>query len=92
MNKKVKGILIDLGLLLIWAFCLMMFLYFGFGTIYKTRIVAVLLLLLNIPIIWGTIIMSIIEKKTIGHRIMSKKHVKNLRSSHFEKNPIIERK
>ena len=73
MDKKTKGFLIDFGILSIWGVILLLFLYFGYGHIFKTRLVAVIILILNIPICWGTIIMSILGKKTIGHRIISKK-------------------
>lgn len=74
MSKKILGVLIDLGIIFIYTICIFLFIYFGYNHIYKSKIIASIILLLSIPVCWGTIIMSILGKKTIGHRIMSKKH------------------
>lgn len=73
MNKKTKGIIIDIMLLVIYGFILMFgiyVLYDNFPTL--SRLVAMLLIFISIPITWGTAILSFMGKKTIGHRLADK--------------------
>ena len=75
MSKKTKGLLIDLLLLFVYCIIIiMLFIYFGFDCVYKTRIIPTLLLLFSMLICWGTIIFSVRGKNTIGHRIMNKEN------------------
>ena len=76
MSNKNKAILIDFGLLLIYGVLLFCFLYFGYGHIYTKRIVGTILILISIPVCWGTVIMSCIGKNTLGHRIVDGKNAK----------------
>ena len=73
MNKKTKGIIIDIMLLVIYGFILV----FGIYVLYDnfpmlSRLVAMLLIFISIPITWGTAILSFMGKKTIGHRLADK--------------------
>ena len=73
MNKKTKGIIIDIMLLVIYGLLLMFgiyVLYDNFPTL--SRLVAMLLIFISIPITWGTAILSFMGKKTIGHRVADK--------------------
>ena len=72
MNNKTKGILIDIIILFIYGWFLFAFLQFGYGHIFHTRLGAIIIIILNIPICWGTLLMSFMGKKTIGHRIENK--------------------
>lgn len=74
MNKKTKGIIIDIMLLVIFGLILM----FGIYVLYDkfptlSRLVAMLIIFVNIPVVWGTAILSFMGKRTIGHRIADKK-------------------
>ena len=74
MNKKAKGIIIDIIILFIYGFFLMFgiyVLYDNFPTL--SRLVAMLLIFISIPITWGTAILSFMGKKTIGHRLADNK-------------------
>ena len=73
MNKKTKGIIIDVMLLVIYGLLLMFgiyVLYDNFPTL--SRLVAMLLIFICIPITWGTAILSFMGKKTIGHILAEK--------------------
>ena len=72
MDNKTKGILIDIIILFIYGWFLFAFLQFGYGHIFHTRLGAIIIIILNIPICWGTLLMSFMGKKTIGHRIENK--------------------
>ena len=74
MKNKGKGIIIDLIFLLIYIVIIFLFIYFGFDNIYKSRLVPTLLVLLSIPIFWGTIIASIMGKNTLGNKIINRKN------------------
>ena len=72
-NDKVKAIIIDFTILLLLGIVLM----FGIYVLYNVfpslpRLVAVLIIILMIPLFWGTIICSILGKKTIGNKITNK--------------------
>lgn len=73
MNKKNKAIIVDVMILVIYV-CLLMFgiyvLYYIFPTL--SRLIAMLIIFVNIPIVWGTTILSFMGKKTIGHRLIRK--------------------
>lgn len=80
MNKKTKGIIIDIMLLVIYGIILV----FGIYVLYDkfptlSRLVAMLIIFVNIPVVWGTAILSFMGKRTIGHRLADKKliHSKN---------------
>lgn len=73
MDKNSKAFLIDFGILIVYAILIYCFLYFGYGHIYTKRFVSAIIILVNIPICWGTIILSAMGKNTIGHRIVNKK-------------------
>lgn len=80
MNKKSKGVIIDIIILMIYGFLLM----FGIYVLYDkfptlSRLVAMLIIFVNIPVVWGTAILSFMGKRTIGHRLADKKliHSKN---------------
>lgn len=70
---KMKALMIDFAILLILGLILM----FGIYALYNIfpslpRLVAVLIIILIIPLFWGTIICSILGKKTIGNKITNK--------------------
>ncbi len=72
MNKT-KAIIIDFTILIVSA----IFLVLAFYIIYELfptlpRLVLFLVILALIPIYWGTAILSIMGKNTIGHRIINK--------------------
>jgi hypothetical protein len=74
MNKNSKGVIIDIIILIIYGFLLM----FGIYVLYDifptlSRLIAMLIIFVNIPIVWGTAILSFMGKKTIGHRLTDKK-------------------
>lgn len=73
MSDKTKGIILDLIILAIYGVFLFLFLYYGYRYIYKSRVIGTFIILLNIPICWGTLICSLLGKKTIGHRIIRKR-------------------
>lgn len=80
MNKKTKGIIIDIMLLVIYGIILV----FGIYVLYDifptlSRLIAMLIIFVNIPVVWGTAILSFMGKRTIGHRLADKKliHSKN---------------
>lgn len=72
MNSKDKAFLIDFTLLFIYGIFIFCLLYFGYGYIYTRRVIAFLIILISIPLCWGTAIMSIMGKNTLGHRIVNK--------------------
>lgn len=74
MNKNSKGVIIDIIILIIYEFLLM----FGIYVLYDifptlSRLIAMLIIFVNIPVVWGTAILSFMGKRTIGHRIADKK-------------------
>ncbi|MDD6224322.1 MAG: hypothetical protein PUB18_04905 [bacterium] len=72
-NNNAKAIIIDFILLFLLGFVLMIGIYVLYSLFPNLqRIIAILLLLLMIPICWGTIICSILGKQTIGNRIVNK--------------------
>ena len=73
MNKKNKAILVDVIILVIYV-CLLMFGIYVLYDIFPTlsRLIAMLIIFVNIPIVWGTAILSFMGKKTIGHRLIRK--------------------
>lgn len=74
MNKKSKGVIIDIIILIIYGFLLMFGIYILYDIFPKlSRLVAMLIIFVNIPVVWGTAILSFMEKKTIGHRLANKK-------------------
>lgn len=71
--NKIKAILIDFTMLIISAIILIVIfhlIYDLFPTL--PRLVFFLVILALIPIYWGTAILSIMGKNTIGHRITNK--------------------
>lgn len=74
MNKNSKGVIIDIIILIIYGFLLMLGIYVLYD-IFPTlsRLIAMLIIFVNIPIVWGTTILSFMGKKTIGHRLANKK-------------------
>lgn len=73
MNKKNKAIIVDVMILVIYV-CLLMFGIYVLYDIFPTlsRLIAMLIIFVNIPIVWGTTILSFMGKKTIGHRLIRK--------------------
>lgn len=73
MNKKNKAIIVDVMILVIYV-CLLMFGIYVLYDIFPTlsRLIAMLIIFVNIPIVWGTAILSFMGKKTIGHRLIRK--------------------
>lgn len=73
MNKKNKAIIVDIMILVIYV-CLLMFGIYVLYDIFPTlsRLIAMLIIFVNIPIVWGTAILSFMGKKTIGHRLIRK--------------------
>lgn len=73
MNKKNKAIMVDVMILVIYV-CLLMFGIYVLYDIFPTlsRLIAMLIIFVNIPIVWGTAILSFMGKKTIGHRLIRK--------------------
>lgn len=73
MNKKNKAIIVDVIILVIYV-CLLMFGIYVLYDIFPTlsRLIAMLIIFVNIPIVWGTAILSFMGKKTIGHRLIRK--------------------
>lgn len=75
MKEKTKAIIIDLAILCVYGLVLMITLYYIYEKIPSlSRLVAMLVIFINIPIIWGSLICSITHKKTLGHIIISKIH------------------
>ena len=73
MSKKTKGVIIDIMILIIYGFLLMFgiyVLYDNFPTL--SRLIAMLLICISVPITWGTAILSFTGKRTIGHRLVNK--------------------
>ena len=76
MSVKSKGIIVDIMILIIYGFLLMFgiyVLYDNFPTL--SRLVAMLLIFISIPITWGTVILSFMGKKTIGHFLAKKNKI-----------------
>ena len=72
-NIKVKAFVIDFSILLLLGFLLMIGIYFLYNVFPSfSRLIAVLIILFMIPLFWGTIICSILGKKTIGNRMIEK--------------------
>lgn len=73
MNKKNKAIIVDVMILVIYV-CILMFGIYVLYDIFPTlsRLIAMLIIFVNIPIVWGTAILSFMGKKTIGHRLIRK--------------------
>lgn len=73
MNKKNKAIIVDVMILVIYV-CLLMFGIYVLYDIFPTlsRLIAMLIIFVNISIVWGTAILSFMGKKTIGHRLIRK--------------------
>lgn len=73
MNKKNKAIIVDIMILVIYV-CILMFGIYVLYDIFPTlsRLIAMLIIFVNIPIVWGTAILSFMGKKTIGHRLIRK--------------------
>lgn len=63
MNTKTKGIIIDFVILMIYGFLLMVGIYFLYEVFPNlSRMIAMLILFINISICWGTIILSIMGR------------------------------
>ena len=74
MNNKTKGMIIDSILLSIYALLIIFGIYILYEKIPNlSRIVAMLIIIISIPIIWGYIICICTGKKTIGYRLVNKK-------------------
>lgn len=72
-NAKLKGIIIDFIILVVLAFLLMIGIYVIYDIFPKLpRFIVALIILCMIPIFWGTIIFSIMGKKTIGNKIANR--------------------
>lgn len=72
-NIKVKAFVIDFSILLLLGFLLMIGIYFLYNVFPSLpRLAAVLIIILMIPLFWGTIICSILGKKTIGNRMIKR--------------------
>lgn len=76
MNKKSKGIIIDFVILGLYCFLV----YFGVYVLYDnyptfSRTVAMLIIFINIPLVWGACNLSLLGKKTIGHRLAEKDNI-----------------
>lgn len=73
-KKKKNGILIDFYILTIFAivcYILVDVSYKLFGGTWS-RIIWTVMVILGIPVTWGTMICSVLGKNTIGHRIATK--------------------
>lgn len=76
-NSKSKGLIIDFVILTIICIFLIVGLYTTYEIFPKLpRLVAVLVIISMTPVFWGTIILSVMGRKTIGNRIASKKNNK----------------
>ncbi len=74
MKSKIRGIIIDLGILMFLAFIIMLGIYILYEVFLKLLcLVTILIIFINISMFWGTIICYIKGEPTIGNRLVKKK-------------------